>query len=199
MILSAIPKGLVLALSFFGFTRAYPSGAPVIACQNGIPQHGLAQPQSGRAPYEILVDENGHNHMVEIALRGLNREVFRGFLLRVVSVASGKVLGSLELDPSQSLKGQIIDCASTEDAATHINRSDKDEVKLIWNAPQGFDGQVKVVSTVVQNHQNFWTNVESAPFNVGHSGANDNSNSQVALWPSLSLTCVASAIGHYLF
>lgn len=197
MILSTVPKTFALVLSLIGFTLARPDGAPIAACQNGVPQHGIASPQNSRAPYEILVNENGLNEMVEVKLKGLNREVFRGFLLRVVSVSSGKTLGSLQLEPSQALKAKLMTCASPEDSVTHINRSDKEEVGMIWKAPEGYQGQVKVVSTVVRDHQHFWTNVESAPFNVGQS--NDDPNSQMALWPSLLLTCVASAIGYYLF
>ena len=44
---------------------------------------------------------------------------------------------------NQNKDAQLIDCLNgTHNAATHVNKNDKDSVTLNWMAPRGFVGQV---------------------------------------------------------
>ena len=142
--------------------NANSGGAPPVACQNRMPQHGAdVKAQSSVAPYSISVEPMHYSSgtTVTVTLMGLSTTKFKGYLLTMRRVEDNTpIVAGFSIDSD----GQLLACDGENNAAvTHTGNSDKTSVSFTWTAPAQSEGSLQVVATVVESKLTFWTMIQS--------------------------------------
>ncbi|CAH1789511.1 unnamed protein product [Owenia fusiformis] len=143
---------------------ASPNGAPITACVNMHPNHGIG-PQNSTSPFQVhsTLTKYKPNQRITVQLRGPRQ--FRGVLLqaRVQSGNPTTPVGTFHMDgqPARDLK--TLTCTARDDAVTHSNRNLKGNIEVVWTAPNRNFGNIQFVATFVESKTRYWMNVKSAP------------------------------------
>ena len=144
--------------------NANSGGAPPVACQNRMPQHGAdVKAQSSVAPYSISVEPMHYSSgtTVTVTLMGLSTTKFKGYLLTMRRVEDNTTIVAGFSVPNG---GQLLACDGQNNAdVTHTENSDKTSVSFTWTAPAQSEGSLQVFATVVQDKETFWTMLKSDP------------------------------------
>ena len=149
-----------------GFNR----GAPLTACRDLIPRHGFPSSASAPRPANISLDSDTllPNQYLRVALR--SDRPFKGFLVKAESAEEpGEAVGTWSIPWYSRPDAQYLHCgAKAQSAVTHSGpefrgglKEDLFLVSLQWRPPLGFQGTVVVRGTLVEDYQNFWTNILS--------------------------------------
>jgi len=143
--------------------QAYPDGAPVAACSDLLPQHGV-NPQNSDPPYHIHTTAGDDNTSLTVHIHNMTEGVtYRGFMIQGRD-SDGNIIGTFDTGDDH----QAIDCTYQDSTVTHVNNDDKMMVMANWEIPAGFTGEVTFGGTVVQTYEVFWAGIESDPVAVSN-------------------------------
>merc|ERR1711976_240721 len=138
---------------------ALPDGAPVEACGDLLPAHGLP-PQSSPAPFKVEVERHGDH--ADVTIERTSGKEFRGFAIQGKD-ASGQITGRFEiLDAAES---RILSCPGGDDAentVTHTNNNLKSSITVEYYPPAGSDiSEITMTASVVVDLLEFWVGLET--------------------------------------
>ncbi|XP_037288024.2 putative defense protein isoform X1 [Rhipicephalus microplus] len=152
-------RNLCLLVVLFRGTVCYPSGAPVQACNDMMPQHGSAA-SNDKGTLDLTAAMDGKRN-VKVVLTG----TFKGFLIKAVSKDGGVVSGKFTIDKPDTMKG--LDCdGHTDSAVTHTHNGDKNSVAVTWTAPDSFTGDVMFRATAVRTKPDFYVGLMSSAIKI---------------------------------
>ncbi|XP_059475159.1 putative defense protein 3 [Neocloeon triangulifer] len=147
-------KYVVLCALLVAGARASPTGAPAIACDAMTPSHNGTAPQTGPAPYTLTATAIDAQ-TVQVSIEADAGVTFRGFFIQGRSVDTDTAVGTF----APSADAQSIDCFSNPaSASTHLDRTDKTSVSVLWTAPASGEA-VNVVVSIVQTFNVFWVKI----------------------------------------
>lgn len=152
---------IVLPFCCLCFVHAYPSGAPVLACQSRTPQHNGTATQNRAKPYTVTANSTYYTatENVLVTIQGINGAKFKGFLIQM-RTDNQQIVGTFTV--ITTAESQLLQCNNVNGAAiTHTNNNTKTDLKAIWTPPAQPVGSVRIEATVVQDFQTFWTNIVS--------------------------------------
>ncbi|XP_059479136.1 putative defense protein 3 isoform X2 [Neocloeon triangulifer] len=133
--------------------RALPGGAPITACNSMAPVHG-GSAQTGPAPYNVSATAIDAQ-TVQVSIVADAGVTFRGFFIQGRSVDTDTAVGSF----AAAADAKSIDCFSNlESASTHIDRTDKTSVSVIWTAPASGEA-VNIFASIVQTVDTYWVKI----------------------------------------
>ncbi|CAL4124938.1 unnamed protein product [Meganyctiphanes norvegica] len=143
----------LILVGFLPLALGFSSGAPGSACEDLIPQHGVAA-QIGASPFGITPpgDTVQKGSIVELTLHGAPGTSFMGFIVRAFEGTDGSA-GVFQASPNV----QPRTCVGTKNGATHTSPSLKQQVKLSWTAPD-YPTIVEFKSTVVVDFSTIYLN-----------------------------------------
>lgn len=154
---------------------SFPDGAPIQACEDLTPIHGLNQPRTEEIPVEILLGSDAIHvgELVSVSLRARNDTMFgpllfRGFIIQARIMdpnlnVTGRVIGSFEL--TEGVRHVPCPTLNPNSVATHTINSEKAYLTLLWRAPTNIfeDITVNFYYSIVWMVPMFWTNAVSSP------------------------------------
>ncbi len=166
------------------FAWCLPSGAPVEACEDLTPRHGVNQPNTLPIPVELLLESSviRAGDLLSVSLRARNDTVFgplefKGFIIQArianpnVNV-TGRVIGNFEL--TDGVRYVPCPTLSPNSVVTQTTNSDKSYIQLLWRAPTNiFEPYITVnfYYTIVWMFPMFWTNAVSSPLIIENPAA----------------------------
>ncbi|KAK2703476.1 putative defense protein 3 [Artemia franciscana] len=152
-------KKIIVVSILLSSTFAFPNGGPIDACVKSnpnVPNHSGISPQ----PIETLpfaVEQSseayGPRDVIKVKISGLP---FKGFFIQARDAKTGDWIGSFD----ESYASKSYDECS---AATHTYNDPKNQIELIWRAPDNRRGGVYFTGTVVENYKTFWSGIVSYP------------------------------------
>lgn len=152
-----------LVSGLVALSNGYSGGAPVDVCEDMTPKHPAA-PQKSKMPYKVLVNSEAVSAggVAKITISG--KGGFKGFLVQVRR--NGDPVGKfLVADDDKFVK--TISCGKgAQNAATHKNSENKNNLSLNWQAPAGLKDQVQVYVTVAQDGGTYWVHQPTALIKV---------------------------------
>uniref|UniRef100_A0AAU6PAZ2 Venom peptide n=1 Tax=Comana monomorpha TaxID=1555636 RepID=A0AAU6PAZ2_9NEOP len=161
-------KYIVLALSVAVYVEGYSVGAPESACVDMVPGHGVP-PRKEKSPYTITTSTKivkAGSPMEVVISTSDPTKLMKGILLQARD--GDKPIGTFTLAPNDNF-AQLLNCGTPGNAVTHKHHEAKDDKQtesVVWTPPADFNGEIKFRATIVQNFENFWVGVESAPIKV---------------------------------
>ncbi|EFX80589.1 hypothetical protein DAPPUDRAFT_224629 [Daphnia pulex] len=164
-------KYVCLSLSLFllalngNLVQGTPTGAPLIACADMTPQHGVP-PQNSTSPFGTTPSSTSIAQGSTITLTLTGSGTFKGFL--VIAFDNANQAAPIGVFSAVS-SGQTLNCRTGPtpmNAATHIDNLDKTSVTMDWTAPAGFVGTVLIKTSFVQDVATFWVATESTLITV---------------------------------
>ncbi|KAG8553599.1 hypothetical protein GDO81_003478 [Engystomops pustulosus] len=140
---------------------AYPTGAPISACQSMKPGHVGVYPQSKPAPYIMKINSSLYQpgKPIQVQIQG---PPYRGILLQARTYSKPTLYGTW-LEPPNNTK--ILACPeNTLGSITHSNTNFKDQsTTYIWMPPDSSCPNVLFfVATVAEAFNIYWLGVRSA-------------------------------------
>ncbi|XP_041457714.1 uncharacterized threonine-rich GPI-anchored glycoprotein PJ4664.02-like [Lytechinus variegatus] len=155
-------------------TNGFPDGAPVDACGDMMPVHGMATPQVNQNRLGIAMttvvmtdeddgdEEDGDATTVHVTLIGNQpfSGFFKGFMIQARHVGGDRPIGRFVRIPAGQ---QGLNCSGVENSAvTHTNNDQKFGVSFAWKPLKKDDTtNVIFVATIVKSYNRFWTNIIS--------------------------------------
>lgn len=146
LLLTRIELFTVLFLLFFASrSSAYPSGAPIQACETLTPNHGVEAQQS-ESPYRITTSatsvDGGETVLVEIEAE--QGRPFKGFFLVARVNGANQNIGEFLLNEEETTPLNFRNCGDgIRNAATHANPELKPKISVNWKAPLNFAGNIR--------------------------------------------------------
>lgn len=160
---------LLAVASCLAAVQAYSKGAPVDVCEDMTPKHPVP-PQKTRMPYSVRVnkDKVRSGETVKITLNG--QDSFKGFLVQVRQGGKNLPIGKFVVD-AKDKHVHTIGCGQgqqvmlerfrqiitllvpglnrffppmLQNAATHKNSDDKNNLSIDWQVPPNVKGQAQV-------------------------------------------------------
>lgn len=138
---------------------AFPNGGPIDACvrtRANQPNHGgiLPQPENTN-PFIVEASTNfwRPGDVITVNIESTKKS-FKGFFIQARDARSHEWIGTFEKGADSKAYGE---CS----AVTHTNNEPKDQVTLIWHAPNNGQrgGEVYFIGTVLQSYRTFWSDV----------------------------------------
>ena len=167
----------LLIILLLSRSSGFQRGAPLTACRDLVPRHGFPSSSSSSStsassprPANISLDSDTlqPNQYLRVALR--SDRPFKGFLVKAESAEEpGEALGTWSIPWYSRPDAQYLHCgAKAQSAVTHSGpefqgglKEDLFLVSLQWRPPLGFQGTVVVRGTLVEDYQNYWTDILS--------------------------------------
>ena len=78
---------------------------------------------------------------------------------------AGQIIGTFEVTGSEE-KVRYLKCSQEADSVTHSSSVGVSEVRLVWAAPLHWAGELRLHWTVVQDYNNYWTDLQSEPLTI---------------------------------
>ncbi|XP_037572614.1 putative defense protein 3 [Dermacentor silvarum] len=146
---------LLLLTSVLDATRAYPDGAPEVACDDMMPFHNGARQLNGSdSPYRLVQEKETFNANESLVVNLFTESShFKGFLVKALD-EQGNDVG--HFPPGANYK-PMTDCSG----ATHKSKKKKSAVNFLWQAPVDKAGSVRFKATVVHDYHLFYTDLWS--------------------------------------
>ena len=164
---------LLLTLLAANESLGRPDGAPIQACDNMVPNHGVSQKPLETAAHRVTAAHTSAGYTVTISGKpGAPATPFKGFFVQARATAGGSgPLGSWDVTASKSVAKGVNCGGRLATGVTHVDRNQKNGVSLRWVPPKDLGaGKVIFVATVVQDFNNFWVGIQSEPINVAKAG-----------------------------
>lgn len=121
----------------------FPSGGTISRCENLLPSHQGALPQTTPSPYEIIPKENtvGNGKRIQVEIRSSQAGLtFRGFMLQA-RTTEGVVVGQFQ--EVEGVNFNFRDCSGARTTTTNANNQDISSITFEWAAPVEFTGTVR--------------------------------------------------------
>lgn len=163
----------VLLLLAAGKALARPDGAPIQACDNMVPNHGVSQKPLETAVHRVTAAHTPAGYTVTVSGKpGAPGTPFKGFFIQARATAVGTgPLGSWDVTASKSVAKGVNCGGKLASGVTHVDRNQKNGVSLLWVPPKDLGaGKVVFVATIVQDFSNFWVGIQSEPVVVASTG-----------------------------
>lgn len=124
---------------------AYPSGPPLSACDNLLPNHGV-DPQDGESPFQILTSATSiqSGETITVQVQAEAGRFFKGFFLVAHSTDGSRFVGDYFYDSEEVSDVNIRNCGNGRfNAVGHANAVLKEKISFEWNAPADFEGSIQ--------------------------------------------------------
>lgn len=167
--------------------QGYDTGAPASQCQSLATGHGQESQNPATAPYTVKVSSSGVGPgvgvSVELSSPG-GSTPFRGFILQARDTATDQPVGYFTLDTA-STQAKYLTCSGVRQSAiTHLNSQEKRSVGVTWQAESSYEGRVRILATVVQTYDIFWSRIPSQEIEISKRfGGSVTGGSQVLAQP----------------
>ena len=134
---------LFLILLMIENSQQFGRGSPVSRCENMLPSHQGAVPQTTPSPYKIVLKETsiGNGQRMSVELKALeNGRKFRGFLLQARTI-DGRIIGQFQ--PNDEIDFNFLECNGFRTAVTNSNNNEDSSLTFEWAAPMEFTGKIR--------------------------------------------------------
>ncbi|XP_060594887.1 putative ferric-chelate reductase 1 isoform X2 [Ruditapes philippinarum] len=143
---------------------SYPTGAPLVACQEMRPYHPPTT-TSGTPPFAINLTETVYKPGSEIkgTIYSPKGFLFRGFLIQARKADNSEMTPFGEFIVSGS--DTHTNCGNAnKQGLTHTSNSNKTEIDFTWKAPMTFQGDLHFKLTIVESYNvsRFWLGIYSS-------------------------------------
>ncbi|XP_059059285.1 putative defense protein Hdd11 [Achroia grisella] len=159
---------VAVVVAVVAYADGHSIGAPVSACKDMIPMHGVSA-QNTPAPYVITTSSENikAGTPMEVVISGKQaNDTIKGLLLQARQ--GNNIVGTFNVAPNDPF-AQLLDCGTPGNAVTHKKHDaslDKQTVAFTWTPPADLNGEIKFRATIAYNGGVFWVGVESAPVKV---------------------------------
>ncbi|XP_045196161.2 ferric-chelate reductase 1-like isoform X10 [Mercenaria mercenaria] len=159
-----IAATLCVVLSIFHQCSPYPTGAPLVACQEMRPYHPPTT-TSGAPPFAINLTSSVYKPGSEIkgTIYSPSGVVFRGFLIqaRKADNSSTTPFGEFIVTGTDT----HTNCGdANKQGLTHTTNSNKTKIDFTWKAPMSSQGDVHFKMTIVESYNvsRYWLSIYSS-------------------------------------
>ncbi|XP_060682470.1 putative defense protein 2 [Hemiscyllium ocellatum] len=151
-----------------------PTGAPLTSCESMAPKHTDVTPQTGPAPYYIMI--KNYTDKVEVTVMGRS---YSGILLEARYPNQTMAVGTWAQPPANTK--QIACFNKMNSAITHSNTELKTNVTYTWISSCSKNGTIVFLATVAESRTIYWIKLTSDPVRVTCSGSAINLHGFAAL------------------
>ncbi|XP_055712114.1 putative defense protein Hdd11 [Phlebotomus papatasi] len=151
---------------------ANSAGAPVVACDDLVPQHHV-DPQTSPAPYSYVLPQKrtvAPGESFQVTVKGNSKtDTIKGFLVQARTPGDSQSVGTFTSLPGQTT--QTLTCGKGQsNALTHTKiEKNVEAITFKYTVPQNAQKgqQFNFLCTVARDGYVFWVRIPSEKFTVG--------------------------------